>query len=107
MTPLVDPRSFDLAEYFLPMDASEQRKWELAEVIQTTVEDWLMRSERNANAALIAAAPDLLLALKCMEEEISDYMRINNLGDPGEKHNIRIARAAIARAEGPLASWDQ
>lgn len=58
------------------------------------------RGRIEADGRLIAAAPDLLLALKCMEEEMSDYMRINNLGDPGEKHNIRLARAAIERATG-------
>jgi hypothetical protein len=40
--PLVDPKSFELAEYFLPDDASEQRKWDLAEIIQTTVETWMV-----------------------------------------------------------------
>jgi hypothetical protein len=40
--PLVDPKSFELAEYFLPDDASEQRKWDLAELIQTTVETWMV-----------------------------------------------------------------
>lgn len=60
----------------------------------------ISRDEALANAKLFMSAPDLLLALKCMEEEMSDYMRINNLGDPGKKHNIRLARAAIERAMG-------
>lgn len=52
-----------------------------------------------ANARLIAAAPDLLLALKAMTEEWVDYMTINHLGDPWAKHNMKLARAAIAKAE--------
>jgi hypothetical protein len=38
--PLVDPLAYDLAEYFLPADAAEERKWDLAEVIQDAVEAW-------------------------------------------------------------------
>jgi hypothetical protein len=36
-----DPKSYELAEYFLPGAASEQLKSELAQAIQTRVEDWL------------------------------------------------------------------
>ena len=53
-----------------------------------------------ANARLIAAAPDLLEALEAMIEEWIDYATLNNLGDPGAKHNIKLARAAIAKAKG-------
>jgi len=49
--PLVDPKSFDLAEYFLPDDASEQRKWDLAEFIQCGIEDWLNNEDGNTEAA--------------------------------------------------------
>lgn len=56
-------------------------------------------AENRANARLIAAAPDLLLAVKCLCEEMADYMAINNLGDPNEKHNYRLGMAAIAKAE--------
>jgi hypothetical protein len=54
-----------------------------------------------ADARLIAAAPDLLQALQMMVEEKADYMRINNLGDPETQHTIKIARAAISRADSP------
>ena len=54
----------------------------------------------DANARLIAAAPDLLEALKIMEAEKSDYMTRNKLGDPAVEHTNRMARAAIAKAEG-------
>jgi len=45
--PLVDPKSFEVAEYFLPDDADEQRKWELAAFIQAVVEDWLIHEDRR------------------------------------------------------------
>lgn len=38
--PLVDERSFALAEHFLPVDASDRDKWSLADTIQKAVEDW-------------------------------------------------------------------
>ena len=49
---------------------------------------------------LMAAAKDLLEALIAMEAEKSDYMRINNLGDPAAEHSNKQARAAIAKAIG-------
>ena len=36
-----DPKSYELAEYFLPSSASKWLKSELAQAIQTRVEDWL------------------------------------------------------------------
>lgn len=56
--------------------------------------------EFEANARLIAAAPELLEALIAMEEEKSDYMTINKLGDPAKETTNKIARAAIAKATG-------
>lgn len=41
-----DPRCFDLAEVFLPTEASDRLKNELAQAIQDAVEDWL-ESERG------------------------------------------------------------
>ncbi|KSD80016.1 hypothetical protein [Pseudomonas aeruginosa] len=55
-------------------------------------------SECEANARLIAAAPDLLEALIAMEREKSDYMTRNNLGDPAIETTNKLARAAIAKA---------
>jgi hypothetical protein len=56
-----------------------------------------------SNARLIAAAPDMLLALKAMTEEWVDYMTTNNIpGDPWAKHNMRLAKLAIEKAEGRL-----
>lgn len=34
-------------------------------------------------------------ALQAMVEEQCDYMRLNNLGDPEQQHNIKRARAAL------------
>jgi hypothetical protein len=51
------------------------------------------------NAQLIAAAPDLLMALKLLHDNTADYIRINNLGDPHQNQDMQMARAAIAKAE--------
>jgi hypothetical protein len=53
---------------------------------------------REANARLIAAAPDLLEALIEMAREKADYMTRNNLGDPAKEHTNKMAAAAIAKA---------
>ena len=52
-------------------------------------------SEQKANARLIAAAPDLLDALKLMLAECFDEER-----DDATIHAVAQARAAIAKAEG-------
>lgn len=48
----------------------------------------------------ISAAPDLLEALIAMEQEKSDYMTRNSLGDPSVETTNKMARAAIAKATG-------
>ena len=54
---------------------------------------------RAANAALIAAAPDIYAALELMVDRFSDYLRDN--GDYGMVESGTIeARAALAKAEG-------
>lgn len=58
------------------------------------------REERDANAKLFLAAPTLLEALEALVAEICDYAKINNLSYPESKHNIKLARAAIAKAKG-------
>ena len=47
------------------------------------------------SAALIT---ELVEALRAMVDEQCDYMRLNTLGDPEQQHNIKRARAAIAKA---------
>lgn len=54
---------------------------------------------RRRDAHLIAAAPDLLEALKGLLADIEDYQRVNNLGGESNHWQI-IARAAISKAEG-------
>lgn len=58
----------------------------------------------EANARLIAAAPDLLDALQNLVADILDYERINNLApSPGKDdcwQSVTRARAAIAKATG-------
>ena len=54
------------------------------------------KAEKNANARLMAAAPDLLAAL----EEWVGY--VPNSTDEVEQHRIDRARAAIARATGAI-----
>jgi hypothetical protein len=49
LRPRVDPLCFDLAEYFLPADADEQRKWDLAATIQAAAEAWLIHEDRAAH----------------------------------------------------------
>ncbi|NEM60369.1 hypothetical protein G3V91_22520 [Escherichia coli] len=51
----------------------------------------------EANARLIAAAPDLLEALQGLLADIQDYQRVNNLGGENNHWQV-ISRAAIAKA---------
>ena len=55
--------------------------------------------ETEANARLIAAAPDLLEALKGLHDDLAEYQRINNIGGY-DNHWMVAARAAIKKAEG-------
>lgn len=61
---------------------------------------WYRGPITQANAHLISAAPDLLEALIAMEQEKSDYMTRNALGDPSVETTNKMARAAIAKAKG-------
>jgi hypothetical protein len=53
-----------------------------------------------ANASLIAAAPDLLEVVKAFVAETIDYATLNKLGDAEQQHNVKWARAVIAKIEG-------
>jgi hypothetical protein len=57
----------------------------------------IYRKPYKANARLIAAAPELLSALKLAEEAILDAERIAGFGQPMVLSHIRDA---IAKAEG-------
>lgn len=62
--------------------------------------------ERVATARLIAAAPDLLAALRCALADLEGALQAHRDGDPHahdwKAHALSIdeARAAIAKAEG-------
>lgn len=54
---------------------------------------------RKANAKLIAAAPDLLEALQDLTDDITERFDMDSPStNPGIKHCIGAARAAIAKA---------
>ena len=52
------------------------------------------------NANLIAAAPDLLEALKMGYADTMDYIQRNHLSGSENNHWLVLARAAIAKATG-------
>jgi hypothetical protein len=52
----------------------------------------------EANARLLAAAPDLLVALKALLFAHDEHA--HGRGVPGHTHDIKRARAAVAKAEG-------
>lgn len=54
----------------------------------------------DADARLMAAAPDLYEALVQMLLEKIEYMVINKLGDPSEQHTCKMASAALKKARG-------
>ncbi len=56
--------------------------------------------ESAANARLIAAAPDLLEALKIGYAETMEYIQRNHLSGSENNHWLVMARAAIAKATG-------
>lgn len=58
----------------------------------------------QANARLIAAAPDLLEALKEIAADYADRFDLDDPStNPGIKYTIKQARAAIAKATGASA----
>lgn len=58
-------------------------------------------AELEANARLIAAAPDLLDALQDLADDIADRFDMDSDStNPGMKYAVRQARAAIAKALG-------
>ena len=65
-----------------------------------------MAGEQEANARLIAAAPDLLRALMAIVENadkgfsVTTWTGLDGIADAGTVANVDAARAAIARATG-------
>lgn len=61
---------------------------------------WRSDQEREANAYLIAAAPDLLGTLKELEEVLDDLADADDGRPNNEMKMLVIVRKAIAKAEG-------
>ena len=49
--PLIDPKCYDLAEYFLPSEALSTEIYALGGLIQEAVEDYLRERDRPAEVA--------------------------------------------------------
>ena len=54
----------------------------------------------DANARLIAAAPDLLAALEAAREFITDGMAMGFVGMPEDEDVLAVIEAAISKAKG-------
>jgi len=87
---------FALPEGLASIDAPEGNHWGLAHVVVRMVDDTQESPELVANARLIAAAPDLLAALK----EAHAALRHHPGGDTRSGYEITRASAAISKAEG-------
>lgn len=76
-------------------------RYKVANVLTPVYEGSHMREaeETRANARLIAAAPNLLMALEMLYAETADYIRLNKLGGM-DNHCMRLAREALAKALG-------
>ncbi|MGA8026451.1 MAG: hypothetical protein WB992_04845 [Bryobacteraceae bacterium] len=72
--PLVDERSFDLAEHFLP-DGSDDAKWSLAGMIQQAIEDWFEDYSREDEPE--EREPDSFSTLGLSERDFlpSEYLK--------------------------------
>jgi hypothetical protein len=71
-----------------------QNCWTVADINK------MREPEHEANARLIAAAPELLEALKMGYADTMDYIQRNHLSGAENNRWLVLARAAIARAEG-------
>lgn len=74
-----------------PETMAETNYWMVAEVNYR-------REEHKANANLIAAAPDLLEALRCCEMRLTAMVGMSDLCANEIQASIDVARAAIAKA---------
>ena len=59
-----------------------------------------LTDEQEANARLIAAAPDVLAALEAAREFITDGMAMGFVGMPEDETVLEVIEAAISKAKG-------
>lgn len=69
-------------------------------VAQIQHNKFVQNNRTEANARLIAAAPDMLALLQSFVTYQVDYMTRNHLGDPERQHNIKWARQLFAQIKG-------
>ena len=73
---------------------------ELARVVGPWCESsWYDRDTAQANGRLIAAAPELLVALRLCRKLLAEWVDSGS-ADQADSDAVRIASAAIAKAEG-------
>ena len=61
---------------------------------------WINGDNPEANAHLIAAAPDLYTALLELYQDTASYIEQNDLGEVHHGHSMKLARAALKSARG-------
>lgn len=81
-----------------PLGGESTNKWIYADGLYVAEVDG-EREEAEANARLIAAAPDLLVALKDAVEYLEQQLESSG-EDAGEGAMIRLFQKTIAEAEG-------
>ena len=86
-------------DHYTMQDGVEIRRLEILALGKTVARIYTSVPEQDTpNAKLIAAAPDLLFALKGLYADQVDYLTINKLGGM-DNHWMKAAREAIAKAE--------
>lgn len=84
---------FVIDEYFVTVDGADM-------AIAADIIDPITGKLSEANARLIAAAPDLLAALQELADDISERHDLTSRStNPGIKNTVAAARAAIAKAQ--------
>lgn len=101
-----DPCHFDTLSTVVGGDNSARKG--ISRQMIVDVGGWAEWREQEANARLIAAAPELLAACKAVADWWHEHEYDTVLGDDGieisvydsEPKMVKLARAAIAKAEG-------
>lgn len=101
--------SFPLARYGVDMTTRHTPgPWTVGQVGQVMAGGHVLADcyscddeQADVDARLMAAAPDLLEALKDIADDYTDRFDLESPStNPGIKHRVRLARAAIAKAQG-------